>query len=142
MFLLKECPDTLDLFVAASKTFVERSMKISGQKVFSNPEPSTMVVPGTRECIVSFDASWHRRGHFSNQGFAGAIDSSTGKCSIMHHMIEFVRCALSGMKIANFRTPMISLHFGKNTAPLQPLITRGVPLQWKRPQQWRIGKDL
>ena len=38
-----------------------------------------MVVPGTRECIVSFDASWHRRGHFSNHGFAGAIDSSTGK---------------------------------------------------------------
>ena len=70
---------SLDLFVAASKTVVERSMKISGQKVFSNSEPSTMVVPGTRECIVSFDASWHRRGHFSNQGFAGVIDSFTWK---------------------------------------------------------------
>ena len=81
MFLLKECPHTLDLFVAASKAVVERSMKISGQKLFSNSEPSSMVVPGTRVCIVSFDASWHRRGHFSNQGFAGAIDSFTGKVS-------------------------------------------------------------
>ena len=70
---------SLDLFVAASKAVVERSMNISGEKVFSNSEPSTMVVPGTRECIVSFDASWHQRGHFSNQGFAAAIDSFTGK---------------------------------------------------------------
>ena len=70
---------SLDLFVAVSNTVVVRSMKISGQKVFSKLEPSTKVVPGTRECIFSFDASWHRRGHFSNQGFAGAIDSCTGK---------------------------------------------------------------
>ena len=28
---------------------------------------------------MSFDASWHRRGHFSNQGFAAAIDSEYGK---------------------------------------------------------------
>ena len=70
---------SLNLFVSASKAVVERSMNISGQKVFSISEPSTMVVPGTRECIVSFDASWHRRGHFSNQGFAAAIDSSSGK---------------------------------------------------------------
>ena len=39
---------SLDLFVAASKAVVERSMNISGQKVFSNSERSTMVVPGTR----------------------------------------------------------------------------------------------
>ena len=70
---------TLSNFVAASKSVVERSMTFSGKKVYSNSEPSSMVVPGTRECVVSFDASWHKRGHFSNQGFAAAIDSSTGK---------------------------------------------------------------
>ena len=70
---------TISKFVAASKSVVERSMTISGQKVFSNSEPSSMVVPGTRECVVSFDASWHKRGHFSKQEFAAAIDSSTGK---------------------------------------------------------------
>ena len=32
-----------------------------------------------RNCTVSFDASWHRRGHFSNQGVAAAIDSELGK---------------------------------------------------------------
>ena len=38
-----------------------------------------MVVPGLRECIVCFDALWHRRSHFSNQGSVAAIDSETGK---------------------------------------------------------------
>ena len=70
---------SLDKFVAASKALVEHSMDISGHNVHANSEPSTMVVPGIRECTVSFDASWHRRGHFSNQGFAAAIDSETGK---------------------------------------------------------------
>ena len=70
---------SLDLFVAGAKAVVDRSMNISGNKVFTNSEPSTMVIPGTRECIVSFDASWHRHGHFSNQGFAAAIDACTGK---------------------------------------------------------------
>ena len=28
---------------------------------------------------MSFDASWHRRGHYSNQGFGAAIDSVSGK---------------------------------------------------------------
>ena len=70
---------SLNKFVAASKALVEHSMDISGHKVDANSEFSTMVVPGIRECTVSFDASWHRRGHFSNQGFAAAIDSETGK---------------------------------------------------------------
>ena len=70
---------SLDKFVAASNVVVERSMNISGKKVFANSQTSAMVVPGIRECIVSFDASWHRRGHFSNQGFAAAIDAETGK---------------------------------------------------------------
>ena len=70
---------SLDKFVAASRAVVERSMEISGHKVYANSEPSTMLVPGLRECTVSFDASWHRRGHLSNQGFAAAIDSETGK---------------------------------------------------------------
>ena len=38
-----------------------------------------MAILGIRGCTVSFDASWHRRGHFLNQSFAAAIDSETGK---------------------------------------------------------------
>ena len=79
MFLLVGSTNCLDKFVAASKAVVERSMNISGGKVFTNSEPSTMVVPGLRECIVSFDALLHRRSHFQNQGFAAAIDSETQK---------------------------------------------------------------
>ena len=30
-------------------------------------------------CVVSFDATWHRRGHYSNQGFTAAIEVYSGK---------------------------------------------------------------
>ena len=70
---------SLEKFVAASNAVVQPSMNISGQKVHAKAKLSTMALPGIGECTVSFDASWHRRGHFSNQGFAAAIDSETGK---------------------------------------------------------------
>ena len=87
--------------MAASNVVVERSMNISGKKVFANSQTSTMVVPGLGECIVSFDASWHRRCHFSNQGFAAAIDAETGKSSIIHYLTECAIHAPSGMKSGN-----------------------------------------
>ena len=40
---------SLDKFVAASKIVVDHSMNISGQKVFANSRPSTMIVPGILE---------------------------------------------------------------------------------------------
>ena len=85
-----------------------------------------MVVPGTRECIVYLDTSWHRRGHFLNQGFAAEIGSLPVNNSIMHFMIEVFPCAPSGMKIT-----MSSLNFWKNTAQLALLIKMRVPKQWK-----------
>ena len=113
-------------------------MKISGQKVFSNSEQSTMVAPGTRECIVSFDASWHRRGHFSNQGFAGAIDSSTGK--VLDYALYDRVCSLCSKwdEDRKLQNPDDFAAFWKNTAPLPLLITRRVPKQWKHPQHWRF----
>ena len=139
MFLLKECPDSLELFVAASKTVVERSMKISGQKVFSNSEPSTMVVPGTRECIVSFDASWPRRGHFSNHGFAGAIDSSTGK--VLDYALYDRVCLLCSKweEDRKLQNPDDFAAFWEKHRTTSTSNTRGVPKQWKRPQHWRFG---
>ena len=50
-----------------------------GKKAYSeatlvNESPSRI-----QECAVSFDSFWHRRGHYSNQGFAAAIDTSVSK---------------------------------------------------------------
>ena len=42
-----------------------------------NSEPS--VINGVTRCHVNYDASWHRRGHYSNQGFGAVIDSHSGK---------------------------------------------------------------
>ena len=98
-----------------------------------------MVVPGRRECIVSFYASWHRRGHFSNQGFAGAIDFSTGK--VLDYALYDRVCSLCSKSDEDrkLQNPDDFAAFGKNTAPLPLLITRGLPKQWKRTKHWRIG---
>ena len=66
-------------FVQATRNVVCASIKASGQIVHS-VLPSEPSLPITlRNCTVSFDASWHRRGHFSNQGFAAVIESESGK---------------------------------------------------------------
>ena len=36
-------------------------------------------IPGVSKCDISFDATCHGRGHYSNQGFASAIDAVSGK---------------------------------------------------------------
>ena len=52
-------------------------MSMTAKEVRAKAESSN--IPGCKVCAVSFDGSWHRRGHFSNQGFAGAIEVKTGK---------------------------------------------------------------
>ena len=61
---------SLDKVMGASKAVVMRSMQYAGDHAYSESLSINTSLPGTRECTVSFDASWHRRGHFSNQGFA------------------------------------------------------------------------
>ena len=36
-------------------------------------------IPGAFKCDVSFDATWHRRGHYSNQCFGATIDVVSNK---------------------------------------------------------------
>ena len=69
----------IDKLTEVSKIVVERSMKISGENIYNSSTPTNNSAPNIRECTVNFDASWIRRGHFSNQGFAAAIDSEFGK---------------------------------------------------------------
>ena len=69
----------LKRFVESTTSVVTRSMKASGDNVHRSLPSQTSLPAHIRNCTVSFDASWHRRGHFSNQGFAAAIDSDFGK---------------------------------------------------------------
>ena len=55
------------------------AMDIAAAEVRNRSDAEASVIVGATRCHVSYDASWHRRGHYSNQGFGAAIDSSSGK---------------------------------------------------------------
>ena len=69
----------LTKFMKASVDIASVSMRIAGKQAYSQASPVDDGPAGLRECAVSFDASWHRRGHYSNQGFAAAIETDFGK---------------------------------------------------------------
>ena len=69
----------LNKFMGASVSIAKRSMQFAGEHAYSNASVVEESTSGLKECAVSFDASWHRRGHYSNQGFAAAIDADFGK---------------------------------------------------------------
>ena len=69
----------MERFVVSTKRVVSMSMKTSGINVHSSLPCDPSLPISLRNSTVSFDASWHRRGHFSNQGFAAVIDSEFGK---------------------------------------------------------------
>ena len=54
-------------------------MRIAGKQAYTQASPVDDSPAGLRECAVSFDASGHRRGHYSDQGFPAAIDTDFGK---------------------------------------------------------------
>ena len=65
--------------MSASTTLAKRSMKFAGEQAYSHAAAVGDSPSGLRECAVSFDASWHLRGHYSNQGFTAAIETVSGK---------------------------------------------------------------
>ena len=69
----------LNKFMAASVTMANESMRIAGEQAYQQAAAVDESSSELRECAVSFDASWHRRGHYSNQGFAAAIETEFGK---------------------------------------------------------------
>ena len=69
----------LTKLMKVSVNVANNSMRIAGKQAYSQATPVTVSQSGLRDSAVSFDASWHRRGHYSNQGFAAAIDTDFGK---------------------------------------------------------------
>ena len=71
-------PSSQNKFVDTTLEVCKRSMSSAASHVYSTSEPSK--IDNNKKCgAVSFDASWHRRGHYSNQGFAAAIEILSGK---------------------------------------------------------------
>ena len=69
----------LTKFMKASLDVANESMKIAGKQAYDVATPVIASDSGLRDCPVSFDASWHRRGHYSNQGFSAAINTESGR---------------------------------------------------------------
>ena len=69
----------LDDLVDASKRIVSISMQDSAEAIHRISTATVPSLPGVVKCNVSFDATWHQRGHYSNQGFAAVIDSNLSK---------------------------------------------------------------
>ena len=69
----------LESVKACATQVSQESMSLAALDVRSRENAVPSKVPGAMNCDVSFDASWHRRGHYSNQGFAAAIDAVTNK---------------------------------------------------------------
>ena len=69
----------LDNFKEATCKVTEDTMKLAARDVSRHIDSIPSNIDGAVRCNVSFDASWHRRGHYSNQGFGAVIDSVSGK---------------------------------------------------------------
>ena len=69
----------LNKMVSATSSVCEKSMASTAKEVRERKDTEPSNIPGAFRCNVSFDGSWHQRGHYSNQGFAAAIDSDSGK---------------------------------------------------------------
>ena len=67
----------LSRLVQSSDKVCQLSMSLTADRVRASAETSH--IPNVRNCTVSFDATWHQRGYYSNQGFAAAIEVGSGK---------------------------------------------------------------
>ena len=69
----------LDKLIATTCKVSQDTMKIASREVAKQIDIVPSNIQGASRCHVSFDTSWHRRGHYSNQGFGAVIDSNSGK---------------------------------------------------------------
>ena len=67
----------LSQLVQSTEKMCQQSMSLTATHVHTLGKTSN--IPDYKTCTVSFDATWHRRGHYFNQGFAAAIEVYSGK---------------------------------------------------------------
>ena len=69
----------LKSFNSSAFDISQESMSLAAAEISSRENAVQSNIPGAFKCDVSFDATWHRRGHYSNQGFGAAIDVVSNK---------------------------------------------------------------
>ena len=70
---------SLEQLKSCTSKVVHESMSIAAEGVRARDDAVISNIPGAFKCDVSFDATWHRRGHYSNQGFGAAVDAVSNK---------------------------------------------------------------
>ena len=70
---------SLSSFTSSAVNVSQDSMSLAAAQVRNRKTTTESNIPGAFRCDVSFDATWHRRGHYSNQGFCAAIDIVSNK---------------------------------------------------------------
>ena len=70
---------SLEYFTSSTAEVTQNSMSYAAATARQRESVVESNIPGAFKCDVSFDATWHRRGHYSNQGFGAAIDVVTNK---------------------------------------------------------------
>ena len=69
----------LENLVACTAQGGQESMSLAVDEVKSRQSTVLTNIPGAHRSNLSFDETWHRRGHYSNQGFGAAIDAESIK---------------------------------------------------------------
>ena len=70
---------SLEHLKSSASKVVGESMSLAAEVVRTRDNAIVSNIPGAFKCDVSFDATWHRRGHYSNQGFGAAVDAVSNK---------------------------------------------------------------
>ena len=84
-----------ETLVSATSSVSDKYMALVASEVRSTDNPVISNIPGSFRCNVSFDATWHRRGNYSNQGFASVIESESGKViDYVLYQLIFPKCSL------------------------------------------------
>ena len=83
---------SLDNFVSSTVQVTQDSMSLAAANVKGRPSAVESNFPGAFKCVVSFDATWHRRGHYSNQGFGAAIRVTNNVLDYMFYQRICKKC--------------------------------------------------
>ena len=72
-------PKYLERLESITKAAVETSMTYAGKELRNMVDSVPSIFPNCTSITISFDASWHTRGFYSNIGFGSAISTKTKK---------------------------------------------------------------
>ena len=107
----------LNTFMESSVTLAKKSMKLAGEEANSHANGVDESASGLRECSVSFDASWHRRGHYSTKVSLLRLRRNLGRCWNIPCTTESAIRVASGRNLEVSLAQKSSQSIGPDTKP-------------------------